>query len=202
MSVKNQKNFFNDINDHIIGVDEVGRGALCGPVVSCCVLLKKEIFENVLVNEINDSKKISPRKREVLSNFIKRNSIYSLGEASNTEIDNINILNATIKSMKRALQRFDGFTNIIKVDGQKTFDYNERTFFVKRGDSVSVSIASASIVAKTFRDNLMLEYSKDYPNYKWDKNKGYGTKDHLSAIKQFGPTPLHRKSFLKNLITQ
>ena len=88
MSVKNQKNFFNDIDDHIIGVDEVGRGALCGPVVSCCVLLKKEIFENVLVNEINDSKKISPRKREVLSNFIKRNSIYSLGEASNTEIDN------------------------------------------------------------------------------------------------------------------
>ena len=147
-------------------------------------------------------KKISPRKREVLSNFIKRNSIYSLGEASNTEIDNINILNATIKSMKRALKRFDGFTNIIKVDGQKTFDYNERTFFVKRGDSVSVSIASASIVAKTFRDNLMLEYSKEYPNYKWDKNKGYGTKDHFSAIKQFGPTPLHRKSFLKNLITQ
>ena len=202
MSVKNQKNFFDYINDHIIGVDEVGRGALCGPVVSCCVLLKKEIFENVLVNEINDSKKISPRKREVLSNFIKRNSIYSLGEASNTEIDNINILNATIKSMKRALKRFDGFTNIIKVDGQKTFDYNERTFFVKRGDSVSVSIASASIVAKTFRDNLMLEYSKDYPNYKWDKNKGYGTKDHFSAIKKFGPTPLHRKSFLKNLITQ
>ena len=119
-----------------------------------------------------------------------------------TKKDLEKFVNIILNEMKRALKRFDGFTNIIKVDGQKTFDYNERTFFVKRGDSVSVSIASASIVAKTFRDNLMLKYSKDYPNYKWDKNKGYGTKDHFSAIQQFGPTPLHRKSFLKNLITQ
>ena len=200
LSVKNQKNFFSDINDYVIGVDEVGRGALCGPVISCCVLLRREISENILINEINDSKKISAKKRLILSKFIKKNSIFSLGEASSREIDSINILNATIKSMKRALKKFDGYPNIIKIDGQKIFNYNERTFFLKKGDSISVSIASASIVAKVFRDDLMLKYSREYPNYKWEKNKGYGTKDHFSAIKQFGLTPLHRKSFLKNFI--
>ena len=202
MSVKNQKNFFNDINNFVIGVDEVGRGALCGPVVSCGVLLKKEIFQDKLINEIDDSKKISQKKREILEIFIKRNSFYSFGLASNKEIDKVNILNATIISMKRALKKFDGYKNTIKIDGQKIFEYNENTFFIKKGDSSSVSIASASILAKTFRDNIMNEYARSYPLYKWDKNKGYGTKEHFKAIKQFGPTCLHRKSFLSNLITK
>ena len=195
MSVKNQKNFFNDINNFVIGVDEVGRGALCGPVVSCGVLLKKEIFQDKLINEIDDSKKISQKKREILEIFIKRNSLYSFGLASNKEIDKVNILNATIISMKRALKKFDGYKNTIKIDGQKIFEYNENTFFIKKGDSSSVSIASASILAKTFRDNIMNEYARSYPLYKWDKNKGYGTKEHLLAIKMYGITSFHRKSY-------
>ena len=202
MSVKNQKTFFNDINNLIIGVDEVGRGALCGPVVSCSVLLKKEIIFNELVYKIDDSKKLSEKKREILSIFIKKNSIYSFGFASNEEIDQINILNATILSMKRALKKFNGFKNKIKIDGQKIFDYNDKTLFVKKGDSESVSIASASILAKTFRDNLMCKYAKSYPYYNWVKNKGYGTKEHFKAIKKFGLTSLHRKSFLSKIVTQ
>ncbi len=197
MSVKNQNFFCYDIHDCVIGVDEVGRGALCGPVVSCSVLLKKEILENDLVHEIDDSKRLSPKKREILTVLIKKHSIYSFGLANNKEIDQFNILNATIESMKRALKKFDGYNNTIKIDGQKIFDYNEKTFFIKKGDSSSISIASASILAKTYRDNLMNEYSKDYPVYKWNKNKGYGTQEHFAAIKKFGLTSLHRKTFLQ-----
>lgn len=202
MSGKNQKIFFKDINDFVIGVDEVGRGALSGPVVSCGVLLKKEILNSHLIEEINDSKKLSPKKREILSVFIKENSFYSFGLANNKEIDQINILNATIISMKRALEKFENYNNKIKIDGQKIFDYNQKTFFIKKGDTSSVSIASASILAKTFRDKLMCEYAINYPIYNWDKNKGYGTKKHFLAIKRYGLSPLHRKSFLKNIIKQ
>ena len=202
MSVKNQNSFLNDINDSVIGVDEVGRGALCGPVVSCCVLLKPQIYQDNLVNEIDDSKKLSEKKREILSNYIKKNSIFSFGLASNDEIDEINILKATIISMRRALKRFDGFNNQIKIDGQKTFEYNNKTSFIKKGDSISVSIASASILAKTFRDNLMHEHSKNYPQYNRDRNKGYGTKEHFEAIRKFGITTFHRKSFLSKITTK
>ena len=202
MSGKNQKIFFKDINDFVIGVDEVGRGALSGPVVSCSVLLKKEILNSHLIEEINDSKKLSPKKREMLSVFIKENSFYSFGLANNKEIDQINILNATIISMKRALEKFENYNNKIKIDGQKIFDYNQKTFFIKKGDTSSVSIASASILAKTFRDKLMCEYATSYPIYDWGKNKGYGTKKHFLAIKRYGLSPLHRKSFLKNIIKQ
>ena len=165
--------------------------------MSCSVLLKKEILENDLVHEIDDSKRLSPKKREILTVLIKKHSIYSFGLANNKEIDQFNILNATIESMKRALKKFDGYNNTIKIDGQKIFDYNEKTFFIKKGDSSSISIASASILAKTYRDNLMNEYSKDYPVYKWNKNKGYGTQEHFAAIKKFGLTSLHRKTFYK-----
>jgi len=202
LSGKNQKIFFKDINDFVIGVDEVGRGALSGPVVSCGVLLKKEILNSHLIEEINDSKKLSPKKREILSVFIKENSFYSFGLANNKEIDQINILNATIISMKRALEKFENYNNKIKIDGQKIFDYNQKTFFIKKGETSSVSIASASILAKTFRDKLMCEYATNYPIYNWDKNKGYGTKKHFLAIKRYGLSPLHRKSFLKNIIKQ
>ncbi len=202
MSVKNKKNFFNDIDNLVIGVDEVGRGALCGPVVSCCVLLQKKIKSDELVYKINDSKKLSEKRREDLSIFIKKNSIYSFGFASNQEIDQLNILNATILSMKRALKKFYSCKNEIKIDGQKIFDYNDKTFFVKKGDSKSVSIASASILAKNLRDCLMCKYAKNYPYYNWVKNKGYGTKEHFKAIKKFGLTSLHRKSFLSKGVIQ
>ena len=198
--LKNEKKFFEDVTNNIIGVDEVGRGALCGPVVSCSVLLKKEILQFDLVNQINDSKKISEKKRKTLSNFIKKNSTFYFGIASNLEIDEINILQATILSMKRSLKNFCNHKNKTKIDGQKTFHHNNNTFFIKKGDQKSISIASASILAKTFRDKLICNYGNEYPEYDLCSNKGYGTKKHFKAIKNFGITPIHRKSFLRKFI--
>ena len=131
--LKNEKKFFEDVTNNIIGVDEVGRGALCGPVVSCSVLLKKEILQFDLVNQINDSKKISEKKRKTLSNFIKKYSTFYFGIASNLEIDEINILQATILSMKRSLKNFCNHKNKTKIDGQKTFHHSNNTFFIKKG---------------------------------------------------------------------
>ena len=198
--LKNEKKFFEDVTNNIIGGDEVGRGALCGPVVSCSVLLKKEILQFDLVNQINDSKKISEKKRKTLSNFIKKNSTFYFGIASNLEIDEINILQATILSMKRSLKNFCNHKNKTKIDGQKTFHHNNNTFFIKKGDQKSISIASASILAKTFRDKLICNYGNEYPEYDLCSNKGYGTKKHFKAIKHFGITPIHRKSFLRNFL--
>jgi len=200
--LKNEKKFFEDVTNNIIGVDEVGRGALCGPVVSCSVLLKKEILQFDLVNQINDSKKISEKKRKILSNFIKKYSIFYFGIASNLEIDDINILQATILSMKRSLKSFCNHKNKIKIDGQKIFHHNDNTFFIKKGDQKSVSIASASILAKTFRDKLICNYGSDYPEYDLFSNKGYGTKKHFKAIEHYGITPIHRKSFLRKFLIQ
>jgi len=167
--------------------------------VSCSVLLDKSILKYPLVNEINDSKKINETKRKVLSDFIKKFSIFSFGIADNQEIDKINILKATILSMNRSFHKFKDYENIIKIDGQKTFELNENTFFIIKGDQKSVSIAAASILAKNYRDSLMKKMSKTFPEYEWEKNKGYGTKSHTNAIKKFGITPLHRESFLKKL---
>ena len=190
----------DDIKKKVIGIDEVGRGAFCGPVVSCSVLLSQEILDDQLVFEINDSKKISKKKRLILSKFIKDNSIYSIGTASSSEIDEINILQASNLSMIRSYQRFKNSDYEVKIDGLQTFILNNNTTFIKNGDQKSVSIAAASIVAKTWRDKLMNYYSKVYPVYGWDKNKGYGTAEHRKAIKKYGITKIHRKSFLSNLI--
>ncbi len=198
--LKNEKKKFEDVTNNIIGVDEVGRGALCGPVVSCSVLLKKEILQFDLVNQINDSKKISEKKRKTLSNFIKKYSTFYFGIASNLEIDEINILQATILSMKRSLKNFCNHKNKTKIDGQKIFHHNNNTFFIKKGDQKSISIASASILAKTFRDKLICNYGNEYPEYDLCSNKGYGTKKHFKAIKHFGITPIHRKSFLRKFL--
>ena len=149
-------------------------GALCGPVVSCSVLLKKEILLDELVNQIDDSKKLSEKKRVNLSIFIKKNSFYSFGLANNKEIDEVNILNATILSMKRALEKFNGYTNTVKIDGQKIFNYNEKTFFIKKGDSKSISIASASILAKTFRDKLIVTTQNNFQHTIGTGTKGMG----------------------------
>ena len=200
--LKNEKKFFEDVTNNIIGVDEVGRGALCGPVVSCSVLLKKEILQFDLVNQINDSKKISEKKRKTLSNFIKKYSTFYFGIASNLEIDEINILQATILSMKRSLKNFCNHKNKTKIDGQKTFHHNNNTFFIKKGDQKSISIASASILAKTFRDKLICNYGNEYPEYDLCSNKGYGTKKHFKAIEHYGITPIHRKSFLRKFLKQ
>lgn len=192
--------FLDDIKNQVIGIDEVGRGAFCGPVVSCSILLSKEILNDKLVNEIRDSKKLSEKKRITLSNFIKSHSIFSIGKASNEEIDKLNILKATNLSMIRSYKKFETMGNHVKIDGIKTFHLNERTSFIKSGDNKSVSIAAASIIAKTWRDGLMENYSKIYPMYRWEKNKGYGTGEHRKAIIKFGITRLHRKSFLVKLL--
>ena len=194
------KLLLDDIKNQVIGIDEVGRGAFCGPVVSCSVLLEKKILNNNLVFQITDSKKLSNKKRIILSKFIKEYSSYSIGVANNIEIDEMNILRATNLSMIRSYDKFKKTENLIKIDGLKTFSLNEKTTFIKNGDQTSISIAAASIIAKTWRDRLMTLYSKIYPMYGWERNKGYGTHEHRNAIKKFGLTKIHRKSFLRNLI--
>ena len=194
--------FYEDIHNNVIGIDEVGRGALCGPVVSCSILLKKSILNQNFIIEINDSKKIKEEKRFNIAKRIKKFSIFSFGMCSTTIIDKINILQATNKSMKKSFFFFKDFCNPVKIDGVESFFLNSNTEFIKKGDQSSVVIASASILAKCFRDSLMIKYSKMYPEYNFKSNKGYGTKDHLIAIKKFGITPIHRKSFapVKKLI--
>ncbi len=194
------KLLLNDIKNQVIGIDEVGRGAFCGPVVSCSVLLEKKILNNNLVFQITDSKRLSHKNRIILSKFIKVYSSYSIGVANNIEIDEMNILRATNLSMIRSYDKFKKTENSIKIDGLQTFSLNERTTFIKNGDQKSISIAAASIIAKTWRDRLMTLYSKIYPMYGWERNKGYGTHEHRNAIKKFGLTKIHRKSFLRNLI--
>ena len=194
------KLLLDDIKNQVIGIDEVGRGAFCGPVVSCSILLEEKILNNNLVFQITDSKKLSHKKRIILSKFIKEYSSYSIGVANNIEIDEMNILRATNLSMIRSYEKFKETENLIKIDGLKTFSLNEKTTFIKNGDQISISIAAASIIAKTWRDRLMTLYSKIYPMYGWERNKGYGTHEHRNAIKKFGLTKIHRKSFLRNLI--
>ena len=194
------KLLLDDIKNQVIGIDEVGRGAFCGPVVSCSVLLEKKILNNNLVFQITDSKKLNHKKRIILSKFIKEYSSYSIGVANNLEIDEMNVLRATNLSMIRSYEKFKKTENLIKIDGLKTFSLNEKTTFIKNGDQKSISIAAASIIAKTWRDRLMTLYSRIYPMYGWERNKGYGTREHRDAIKKFGLTKIHRKSFLRNLI--
>jgi len=194
------KLLLDDIKNQVIGIDEVGRGAFCGPVVSCSVLLEKKILNNNLVFQITDSKKLNHKKRIILSKFIKEYSSYSIGVANNLEIDEMNVLRATNLSMIRSYEKFKKTENLIKIDGLKTFSLNEKTTFIKNGDQISISIAAASIIAKTWRDRLMTLYSRIYPMYGWERNKGYGTREHRDAIKKFGLTKIHRKSFLRNLI--
>ena len=199
MVVTNKNDYYTDLDNSIIGIDEVGRGALCGPVVSCALILHENISQEKLFDEITDSKKLSEKKRMEISMMIKRHSKFNIGISDNIEIDRLNILNATTLSMKRAYSKFKNTNFKIKIDGLKTFELNDRTSFHVKGDQKSVTIAAASIVAKVYRDDLMIKLSSDYPQYGWLKNKGYGTKQHILAIKNYGVTKYHRESFLKNL---
>jgi len=175
------------------GVDEVGRGCLAGPVFSAAVILNK----NINIEGIKDSKKISFKNRILLSKYIRRNSIYAVGIASVEEINKINILNASLLSMKRALKKLKIRPSVAYIDGifaPKNTNINCRTYI--KGDEKIVSIAAASIVAKVSRDLFMIKISKKYPKYNWHKNFGYGTQEHLRALKKFGATKIHRKKFL------
>ena len=182
--------FDQNYNHPVAGVDEVGRGCLAGPVVAAAVILND--FDN---NEINDSKKIPKKKREELSSYIKQNSIYSIGEASVEEIDKLNILNASLLAMKRAIKNLSSQPESILVDGNFKPINETNVFSIVKGDTKSISIAAASIVAKVYRDKLMAEFSKTHPEYKFENNSGYGTKEHQKALLKFGISPIHRRSF-------
>ena len=174
------------------GVDEVGRGCLAGPVFSAAVILKN----NINTKDIKDSKKIPFKKRILLSKYIKKNSTYAVGSASVEEINKINILNASLLSMQRALKKLKHKPTIAYIDGPfapKNVKMKCKAFI--KGDEKITCIAAASIIAKVTRDLFMIKLAKKYPKYGWDKNFGYGTSDHLCGLKKYGVTKHHRKKF-------
>jgi ribonuclease HII len=176
----------------IAGVDEVGRGCLAGPVFSAAVILNN----NINSKYIKDSKKISFKNRILIANYIKKNSVYAVGTASVKEIHKINILNASLLSMQRALNKLKLKPGIAYIDGlfaPKNIGIKYKTFI--KGDENIVCISAASIIAKVSRDLFMIKLSKKYPKYFWHQNFGYGTKSHLSGLKKYGITKHHRKKF-------
>ena len=176
----------------VAGVDEVGRGSLIGAVYAAAVIFKKNIKDK----EIIDSKKIKKTKREIISKYIKKNSIWAIGSASLKEIENFNILNASLLAMKRAIEKLKIKPNLILIDGNKSPKIkNCLVKTVIKGDQKIKEISAASIIAKVSRDKLMNKMSKKFKKYKWDLNAGYGTKDHIKAIKKYGITKFHRKTF-------
>ena len=184
-----------DIEQRIIGIDEVGRGSWSGPLVACAILLKSSILKCSNLDLIDDSKKIKRDKRIELSKFIKKHSYFNFGIAYVEEIDNQNINIATKLAIERAYERFNNLNTIIKIDGKKIFEFKKNSHFLIKGDQKSIAIASASILAKVFRDQIMKYLDSFYPEYGWNSNMGYGTKKHLNAIRRFGITKFHRKSF-------
>ena len=179
---------------YIAGVDEVGRGPLAGPVVCASVIMPLDD----IIEGIDDSKKISEKKRQALFEVIKSKAVaYSICQVSQEEIDKINILNAVKKCMTDAVNSLAVKPDITLVDGVDT-NLPINAEYIVKGDANSYTIGCASILAKVYRDNLMTEYAKEYPEYGFEKHKGYGTKVHIEKIKEIGPCKLHRKTFIKN----
>ena len=189
-----ERKHLNNGKKFIAGVDEVGRGPLAGPVVCCAVIMPLDD----LIEGVTDSKKLTEKKREALFDVILDKAIsYSIQEISEQEIDQINILNAVKKCMTNAVNGLDVKPDITLVDGVDT-NLPINAEYVIKGDMKSYTIGCASILAKVYRDRLMVEYAKEYPEYGFEKHKGYGTKTHIDTIKEIGPCKLHRKTFIKN----
>lgn len=181
---------------YIAGVDEVGRGPLAGPVVCAAVIMPIDD----LIDGIDDSKKLSEKKRNMLSDLIKQKAIcYNISEISPEVIDEINILEATKLCMKNALEGLSIKPDVALIDALK-LDIDIPVVNIIKGDFLSYSIGAASIIAKVYRDNLMVQMAEKYPQYSFDKHKGYGTAAHIAAIKEFGATPIHRRSFIKKFV--
>jgi ribonuclease HII len=181
----------------IAGTDEAGRGPLAGPVVAAAVIFDKNTF----IDGVNDSKKLIENKRiELYPIIIEKCLSYGISILSNTAIDQMNILQASLHAMKSAVNKLHIKPDLILIDGNKSFAHEIPTITIVKGDSKSFAVAAASIIAKVTRDNIMKRLSQKYSQYFWEKNKGYPTKQHINAIKVFGATALHRKSFLNNIL--
>ncbi|MBZ0182826.1 MAG: ribonuclease HII [Melioribacteraceae bacterium] len=191
--------YIKDSSKLLAGVDEAGRGPLAGPVVAAAVVFKNSID----IPLVDDSKKIKESDREILYERIMNESIsFGIGIVDNNDIDEINILQASLKAMKIAVNNLDVEPDIILIDGNKSFVMNKEIHTVVKGDSKSFSIAAASIIAKVERDRIMKNLSLQYPEYKWEKNKGYPTKEHFGLVRKYGITPFHRKTFLKKFLSE
>ncbi|RKD34414.1 ribonuclease HII [Thermohalobacter berrensis] len=202
--LKIEKELWEKGYDYIACIDEVGRGCLAGDVVACALIMPKEL----VIEDVKDSKKLTPRKREKLYDIILDKAIgVGIGRVDSKTIDEINIKKSTLLAMKRAVENLkDKEGNKIKpdfllIDAEK-IDMNIPQMSVIKGDSKCHGIAAASIIAKVFRDRLCYDWSKKYEGYDLENNKGYGTKKHREALKKLGPSAIHRKSFLKKILTQ
>lgn len=192
------KNFGNVI---IAGVDEVGRGPLAGPIVGAAVVLDLSALSDEIILGINDSKKLSSKRREELAEIIKEKALsYEIASLDNNEIDNKGIGWCNNEIFKIAASKLNVKPELVISDGYAVKGLNIRNNFVIKGDTKSASIACASIVAKVYRDNLMHKYAEEYPQYGFEHNVGYGSTEHIDAIKKYGVCPIHRMSFLKNII--
>ncbi|MGB8454756.1 MAG: ribonuclease HII [Anaerocolumna sp.] len=180
---------------HICGIDEVGRGPLAGPVVACAVILPKDC--NILY--INDSKQLTEKKREELYDLIMEQAIaVGVGSIPHSEIDEINILQATYAAMRQAISNLSVVPDILLNDAVTIPEVSIKQIPIIKGDAKSISIAAASIIAKVTRDRLMVAYDNIFPQYGFAANKGYGSKEHIEVLKRLGPSPIHRVSFIKN----
>ena len=180
----------------ICGIDEAGRGPLAGPVCAAAVILPRGLE----IPGLNDSKKLTDKKRRELFPIIKEQALaYGIAFADHKEIDEINILQATFLAMKRAVAQLQVKPDQLLIDGNRTTDFGIPAVAVVKGDSLSASIAAASVLAKVTRDDYMEEMAKEYPQYAFEVHKGYGTKAHYAALAEHGPSPLHRMTFLKKL---
>ena len=192
-----ERKYYDMGHKYICGIDEVGRGPFAGPVVACAVILPKD--EEILY--LNDSKQVPKKKREELYEVITSKAVaYGIGIVSEEVIDEINILQATYEAMRRAISNLKQVPDILLNDAVKIPNVNIPQVPITKGDTLSASIAAASIVAKVTRDRMMVEYDSIYPGYGFAENAGYGSAKHIEAIKELGPTPIHRKTFIKKYI--
>lgn len=199
MSVQNMWEIEDSLFDQgigvICGVDEAGRGPLAGPVYAAAVILPRDLE----IPGLTDSKKLSDKKRRELFPIIQEQAVaFGIGVASEKEIDEINILQSTFLAMKRALEKLSVRPDLALIDGNRETDFGVPAKTVVKGDSLSASIAAASILAKVSRDDYMMELAQKYPQYGFDIHKGYGTKAHYQALREFGPSEVHRMTFLKS----